>query len=157
PCPASGSRNVEDVSAGTHTARFEVSDGARTTSATTTYTVAPPVSTEPFDLDVRFVGPVDADVRAAFEAAATRWEQAITRGLSDLPITSGPGSCGSHSALIDEVVDDLVVQVWMSTEPFPYAAWASPCAYGPDGLPRHAWVEVNSFSLDDVRALGNLD
>ena len=156
PCPSDASRNATSVVAGSHTARLEVSDGSESTVATTTYAVAAPTSTEDFDIEIRPAGPMDADVVAAFEAAAARWEDAIVRGLSDLPVAIGAGSCGTNSAGLDEVVDDLVVEVSMVPY-FPYAAWAAPCVYGPDDLPRYGFVEVNSVTLDGVRSAGTLD
>ena len=156
PCPTEASRNAVSVAAGTHTARFEVSDGSHATTRTTTYSVAPPTSTEDFDIEIRPAGPMDADVVAAFEAAAARWEAAIVRGLGDQSVTVPAGSCGTNSAGIDEVVDDLVVEVSMVPY-FPYAAWAAPCVYGPDHLPRYGFVEVNSVTLDGVRSTGVLD
>ena len=156
PCPPTASRNVPSVGAGTHTARFEVSDATNTTAATTTYTVAPATSTEGFDIVIRPSGPMDADVLAAFESAASRWEHAITRGVSDMHVTLGAGSCGFNSAAFDGVVDDLVVNVSMHVTA-PAAALAAPCVYGPDGLPRVGSVEVDPDLLPGLRTIGELD
>lgn len=155
PCPGAASRNVADVAAGTHTARLEVSDGTRTTVATTSYTVAARSSVEDFDIVIRPTADVPTDVLAAFEWAAARWEDSITRGLSDLPVTLGAGSCSAGSAAFDGVVDDLVVNVSMQV--IPPAAWASPCVYGPDGLPRFGFVELNPQLLPNLRTLGVVD
>jgi len=156
PCPPTASRNVESVSAGGHTARFEVSDGTNTTLATTAYNVGPSPSTEPMDIEIRWNGPVEGDVLAAFEVAAARWEAVIVRGLSDMPVTSPAGSCGAGSAAIDEDVDDLVVNV--SIHPTsPAAALGGPCVYGPDGLPRLSSVEVDPDLLGGLRDLNVVD
>ena len=154
PCPANASRNAPSVAAGTHTARLEVTDGVETTVATTTYTAGAPTSTEGFDLVIRPLDDLDPDVLAAFEAAASRWEEAIVRGLSDLHVAVDTGPCASDLPF-DEVVDDLVVVV--SYEDIPPVAWAAPCSYGPDGLPRLAFVEVNPELVPNLRLLGSLD
>ena len=157
PCPPTASRNVPTVASGTHTARFEVSDGTNTTVATTTYTVAPSTSTEGFDIVIRPVGSLDPDVLAAFEWAASRWEDSIARGLSDMEVTLGAGSCGVNSAGTNEVVDDLVVEVSMSSETYPAAALAWMCVQGPDSLPRYGYVEVNPELLPGLRTLDVVD
>jgi hypothetical protein len=154
PCQPSGSRNVEAVGAGTHTARFEVSDGAHTTVATTTYAVAP-AATEGFDIVIRPADAVADDVVAAFEAAAARWEESIVAGLSDLPASVAAGACGVDGAPFDGVVDDLVVNV--SMRDIPHAAWAAPCVYGPDDLPRFGFVELSPDLLPGIRSSGVLD
>ncbi len=155
PCPSTASRNVPGIAAGTHTARLEVSDGVRSRVATTAYTVAARSSTEDFDIVIRPSGPVDADVLAAFESAASRWEDIITRGVGDMPVTVGAGSCGAGTAAFDGVVDDLVVN--LSMQVIPPAAWAAPCVYGPDDLPRFGFVEVNPELLANLRTLGVVD
>lgn len=156
PCPTDASRNVADVAAGTHSPRLEVSDGTNTTAATTTYTVAPATSTEGYDIVIRPSGPVDADVLAAVEWAATRWEQVITRGVSDMAVNLDAEACGSNTAF-NGIVDDLVVSLTVSTWDNPYAAGATPCVLGPDGLPRFAMVDFTGPLLPDLRTLDNMD
>lgn len=156
PCPLAASRNASDVLAGSHTGRLEVSDGSNSTVATTTYTVAPPTTSEAFDIVVRVAGPMDADVVAAFESAAARWEVAIVAGVSDLAVSVPAGSCGSNSTALDEVVDDLVVNVSMqSTWPVAAMAWA--CLLGPDNLPRVGHVDVDPDILQNLRTLDVVD
>lgn len=155
PCPAAASRNATSVGAGTHTARLEVSDGTHTTVASTTYTVAAPTSAEDFDIVIRPWGPVPADVLAALEWGASRWENSIARGLSDIPVTLAGGLCGTDSNGLDEVVDDLVVNVSMKV--IPPAAWASSCVYGPDNLPRVGFIEFNPDLVANLRTLGVID
>ncbi len=155
PCPTTASRNISSVGAGRHTARFEVSDGTHTTVTTATYTVDPPASTEGFDIVIRPSGPVEADVLAAFQDAASRWEQAIVRGLGDMAVTFDDELCGYNTEPFDGVVDDLVVNLSMRV--IPPAAWAAPCVYGPEGLPRVGYVEVNPELLPGLRDLGVLD
>lgn len=155
PCPLTGSRNVR-VPAGAYTARLEVSDGTHTTSATVGYDVAPDVVTEGFDLEIRPSTPLDADLVAAFEWAAARWESAVVRGLSDMAVTLPPGQCSVGSAAYDGVVDDIVVDV--SVQPIPgYAGLGGPCVFGPDYLPRYGAVQVNPESIPFLRAAGVLD
>lgn len=155
PCPSPASRNTAEVAAGTHTARLEVSDGENTTVATTTYTVAARGDDETFDIVIRPSGSVDPDVLTAMEQAAVRWERVITRGLTDMPVTTGPGSCGTGSAAFDGVVDDL--QINLSMQDIPAAAWATPCVYGPDDLPRLGMVEFDPDLVPDQTALHQLD
>jgi len=157
PCPSTASRNLESVAAGDHTARFEATDGTHTTAVNATYTVDPAASPEPMNIEIRPTGPVDADVVAAFDQAASRWEAAIVRGLSDMHVNVAPGTCGQLTAGADEVVDDLVVEIWMAPDDFPSAAYAEPCVYGPDGLPRYAYVKLNAHSLPDLRTQSTLD
>ena len=156
PCPPTASRNAPAVGAGAHTARFELSDGSHTTVATATYTVAPAASAEGYDIVLRPTGPIDTDVLAAMEWAATRWEQVITRGVGDMAVTLDDQACGPNSAF-DGVVDDLVVSVTVSTWDNPYAAGAAPCVLGPDGLPRFAMVDFTGPLLPNLRVLDNLD
>lgn len=155
PCPAGGSRNLTPA-AGSYTARLEVSDGTHTTSATVGYDVAPEVVSEGFDLVIRPSTPLDADLLAAFEWAASRWETAAVRGLSDMAVTLPPGQCSVGSAAYDGVVDDIVVDV--SVQPTPgYAALGGPCLYGPDSLPRYGSVQVNPDSIEFNRQVGSLE
>lgn len=157
PCPSAASRNVPNAGAGTHPARLEVTDGTNTTLATTTYTVAPPTSSESFDIVIAPSGPVDADVLAAVEWAATRWEQAITRGVSDMAVNLEAQACGPNPAFAG-VVDDLVVSLAVTAQDiYAPAAAAAPCVLGPDGLPRFAIVEFNGTVLENLRTLDNLD
>jgi hypothetical protein len=76
--------------------------------------------------------------------------------VSDHAITVGAGTCGGNAG-IDEVVDDLVVDLFMSTVDLPSAAQATPCENGPDGLPRYGFAEMDYESLEDVRTLGMLE
>ena len=157
PCPPSASRNVSKVGAGTYTARLEVRDGTNTTVAHTAYTVAPAISTEGYDIVVRPSGPVDADVLAAVEWAATRWEQVITRGVSDMAVNLDAQACGPNAAFAG-VVDDLVVSLSVTAQGISApAAGATPCVNGPDGLPRFAMVDFNGTILANLRTLDNLD
>lgn len=156
PCQPKGSRNVSTAAAGNHAARIEVSDGTNSTVATASYTVAPPASTESFDIVIRVAGAMDADVVAAFESAASRWEQAIVGGISDHPVDMDAGSCGYGSEALNAVVDDLVVNVSMhTTAPAGALAWA--CVFGPDGLPRVGYVEVDPDILANFRTINSLE
>ena len=105
---------------------------------------------------IRPVGSLDPDVLAAFEWAASRREDSIVRGLSDMSVTLGAGSCGVNSTGTDEVVDDLIVEVSMSSETYPSAAWR-PVTSGPDNLPRYGFVEVNPELLPGLRTLEVVD
>lgn len=156
PCTGA-SRNTAPVAAGAHTARLEVSDGTNTTTATTSYTVAPSPTTEPFNIEIRPSGPIPDDLLAAYDWAARRWEQIIIAGVPDEALSIPAGHCATHTAAYDGVVDDLVVDVSMGTG-LPSSAWASPCRISEtDTLPRYGWVQFDTDGLDILRSTGALE
>jgi hypothetical protein len=65
-----------------------------------------------FVIDVRFVGPLTADIRDAYIAAALRWMEIITGDLPDYTIPVPPASCFGGAVPIPPVagpIDDLVI------------------------------------------------
>jgi hypothetical protein len=94
---------------GDGTARLEVTDGtSEPVSATVGTTVAdgPP---EDYEITLRLDPSMRPEFRAAFEAAAARWESVITAGVTDQPLELPDGLFGwipGFSGVVDDVLID---------------------------------------------------
>ncbi len=158
PCQGSRSRNVTLATPGTYTAKITVTDGTESAQRTTGVTVTAGPS-EPFDIVVRPVTPLDPAIEAAFAAAAHHWEQVITRGVPDVTPNLPAGWCVAGAAPLASI-DDLVIDVEVS--PVDGAGGilgsAGPCLTSTsDGLPRLGGMTFDSADVADLLAAGQFD
>jgi hypothetical protein len=105
-----------------------------------------------FNIDLRYLVPVAADVRVVVERAAARWEDVIIGDLPDFALDEPAGVCGSPSP-ITETVDDLLVLVLIDSIDGRGGVLGSagPCLIrGFDRLPILGRVRLDSA---DVRAM----
>jgi hypothetical protein len=158
PCPATGSVLTQLLEGGSRTAALEVDDGTSAPVTATAGLGATPGPSESYDIDFRFAPDVRPEFRAAFEAAAERWEQVILAGASDQALTL-PGGLFGWTPPFSGTVDDLLVDV------------QTPALDGPGGLlgraggylirsggkqPYYGVMELDSADLDGQLADGQL-
>ncbi|HET9707227.1 MAG TPA: leishmanolysin-related zinc metalloendopeptidase [Gemmatimonadales bacterium] len=62
-----------------------------------------------YHIDVRFITTMTPTQQAAFTSAAAKWESIIFGDVPDIQITIPPGSCGTGSPGLNEIVDDVVI------------------------------------------------
>lgn len=155
-CQVPGSRNVSLPTAGSYRPRLTVSDGALAASSTTLVSIGAG-STEPFNIVIRPVAPLAANVQAAFDAAAARWSQILVRGIPDASGNIPAGTCLTGSAAIT-AVDDLVIDVQVAPNDGPGGVLgnAGPCILGSDGLTRVGSMSFDSADIATLAAGGQL-
>jgi hypothetical protein len=142
---------------GSYLAILEVSDGTTAVTSTTGYSVtAGP--TEPFNISLRQLGPLDSPVQAAFDAAVTRWQSVVSRGVPDLALTVPADDCLDGAAAFDGTVDDLVIDV--AVHPIDGSGnilgQAGPCWVGNDSLSRWGVMEFDSADVQSMVNNGTL-
>lgn len=130
-------------------------------------TVAAPPGTESqpassaastFPIDVRFIGDVPDDVRAAARAAAARWMQVLVGPGVPYQATQSGGSCGFAPALTERV-PGVVVFVRMSAPDSLVSAGANggSCAVRPGTLITfEGGITVSTPGLENSRQAGYL-
>ena len=158
-CQGTGSRNVVLPTVGNATARLTVSDGTETATATTPLAIiAGP--TEPFNIEVRPVAPLDPAVQAAFDAAAARWESIVVRGIPDIANANlAASTCLAGSAPINSI-DDLIIDVEVAPNDGPggILGSAGPCIIGSgDQLARVGEMSFDSADVANLLAAGQFD
>jgi hypothetical protein len=62
-----------------------------------------------YHIDVRFITTMTPTQQAAFTSAAAKWESIIFGDVPDIQVTIPPGSCGTGSPGLNEIVDDIVI------------------------------------------------
>ncbi len=90
----------------------------------------------------------------AIDEASTRWETVLARGVPDEAVSSASGCLFAPG--VDEVVDDIVITVLVTTLPSGVHGDAAPCANGVDGLPRFSNVRISEDVIDSWAADGKL-
>jgi hypothetical protein len=109
PCPAQGDLLQQHRDAGVVTPTLVVSDGTfDSATASTAPILVTPGPSEPFDIDLSFDPAMAPEYRAAFEAAAARWEQVIVDGWKPEPLSIAEGLFGWVPAF-DGNVDDVLI------------------------------------------------
>jgi hypothetical protein len=63
-----------------------------------------------FRIDLRYLVPVAAELRAVMEQAAARWEEVIIGDLTPVTLNEPAGVCGSPSP-VSETIDDVLILV----------------------------------------------
>jgi hypothetical protein len=113
----------------------------------------------PFNIDLRFVTTPTAAQRAAFTAAANRWESVIVGDLPDARLNAPADSCGKGSPAINEVVDDVVIVVILKSIDGPggVLGQSTPCYIRNSGLLTVLGeMEFDTADLDAVQSAGLL-
>jgi hypothetical protein len=117
-----------------------------------------------FNIDLRFVGnEPSAAVKAAFEAARSRWQQVITGNLPAFPLTGANAvaadACGITHPAVNETVDDLLIfaEIVPIDGPGKVLGSAGPCLIrGAGGLPILGVIKLDSDDLDMMSNSGTL-
>jgi len=65
--------------------------------------------TQAYHIDVRFITTMTPTQQAAFTNAAAKWESIIFGDVPDIQVTIPPGSCGTGSPGLNEIIDDIVI------------------------------------------------
>ena len=159
-CQIGGSRNLSLPTPGTSTARLTVSDGSSSTQGTTTVLVtADPV--ESYDIVLRFQGSPTAEQQAFFNAAATRWESVVVRGVPATFVDVAQDDCGDGTnAAISQVVDDLVIDVVLTPidGPSGVLGQAGACSLAfSDRLPRFGVMKFDTADVANLISQGRFD
>ena len=72
-------------------------------------------ATSAFNVSVRYVGSPTSAERSAVDAAVATWRSAIVGDLSDVRVTAAANDCFTGQPALDEMVDDLVLFVRISS------------------------------------------
>ena len=155
-CQTPGGRTLTPP-VGSYLAILEVTDGthAPVTSTTTFDVVAGP--TETYDITLRPYEPLAPEHQAAFDAAVTKWESVLSRGVSELPLSVPAGDCLDGAPAFDETVDDLVIEVAIRPidGPGSILGQAGPCYVSTDDwLSRFGVMEFDSADVASMIANG---
>jgi hypothetical protein len=114
----SGGNTVTDANGIATVGAWTVGLGANALTATVVDTgsvVGNPVTftasgdTQAYHIDVRFITTMTPTEQAAFTNAAAKWESIIFGDVPDIQVTIPPGSCGTGSPGLNEIVDDIVI------------------------------------------------
>lgn len=113
-CEFGGSRNVsvsldDPAVAQTITARLIVEDGNSSAAVSTIDFLLQPGPVEPFNITLRGADLLPVAAQPAFNAAAAKWEQILTRGVPDFGQV--PTSCIPAGTAPIASVDDIVIDV----------------------------------------------
>lgn len=87
-------------------------------------------ATEPYNITLRFVGNPSQAFRDAANAAARRWEQAVTGGLSSVNGSFSPSKqCGASAPDFSGTIDDILIDVGVANidGPGTILAQSGPC------------------------------
>ena len=118
-CELGGSRNVsvtldDPAVAQTITARLIVEDGNTSAAVRTTDFLLQPGPTELFNITLRGADLLPVAAQPAFNGAAAKWEQILTRGVADfgeVPTTCLPAGTAPIASVDDIVIDVSVVPI----------------------------------------------
>lgn len=146
-------------------ARVAAGAGAGLVQVPTLQTSAEPAgvpgATRRFDITLRFVVPLSAGQRAAFNGAASRWEHVI---IGDKPAITGTipaGFCGlpgvpAFTGTIDDILIDVVVVP--IDGPGGALAVSGPCAVRlSDELPAYGIMFFDAADVSDLEQIGLLN
>lgn len=125
-------------------------------------------ASDPFDLTLDFVSSLTSSQRAAFAAAAGRWEQIVTAGLPDtyasIPAGACPSAPGSGASFpasaVNETVDDVRIDVWVGTIDGAggILGQGGPCIVrGSDGLTLYGVMQFDAADLGSLEQSGLLE
>ena len=157
-CEFAGSR-VHTEAVGTHIAALEVSDAVHAPVVShVTYTVSAG-PTEPFNIVLRPVAPLDPSVQPAFDAAKAFWQSAVVTGVPDQAVNLGAGQCLAGAAPFSGTIDDLMIDV--EVHPIDgvdgILGQAGPCVIAnSDNLSRTGVMEFDSADIASMIADGTL-
>ena len=160
PCPTSGDLLVLYDDEGTIVPALDVTDGSL--DAPTTYVdpvLVTPGPSEQFDITFLFDPGMAPEYRAAFEAAADRWEDVIVDGWNPEPLVVPQGLLGWIPAY-DGSVDDVLIAaraVWLDG---PLGLLGQAGALGKrssTGEPYFGLMEFDSADLEQFALDGGLE
>lgn len=156
-CQGVGSRNGSYPTVGSWVARLRVTDGHSDPVTATTGVSTTTDPTEPYDIELRPVAPLDPDVQAVFDTAKARWQAVLVRGVPDQTLSVAADACLSGAAAIEGVVDDLVIDI--SVTPIDgvggVLGQAGPCVVaGVDSLTRVGSMEFDSADVASMMTQG---
>ncbi|HEX5871818.1 MAG TPA: leishmanolysin-related zinc metalloendopeptidase, partial [Longimicrobium sp.] len=106
-----------------------------------------------------FSSAVTATQRAAFEAAAARWQGLVTGDLADMAVDQEAGFCGGDAPALDLVVDDLLIFASITALDGPGGTLGSagPCRIrSPGSLSFVGRMRFDGADLESVEAGGRL-
>jgi hypothetical protein len=112
-----------------------------------------------FNIDLRFIGSMPADIQGAFTTAKARWEQVITGDLSNVQITSAAGECTDNQPAINEIIDDVLIfaEVAAIDGEGNTLGQAGPCyTRNSDGLPIIGTMTFDVADLELMKTEGTL-
>ncbi|WP_169730702.1 leishmanolysin-related zinc metalloendopeptidase [Calidithermus chliarophilus] len=118
-----------------------------------------PGGNDPYNITLNFVGSPTGNQKAAFNAAAARWQQVITKGLPEQKLQIPANDCGdgfpAHNVTVDDLfIDAAVVDI---DGPGGVLAQAGPCyARDADDLPYYGVMMFDSADLEQLEADGQL-
>jgi len=104
-------------SVGLATVGWRVALGPNTLTVSASGTGAAPATitasgqTPQFNIELRYLTPVTAQQKTAFENARARWQQVIFGDLEDVFVNNPAGTCGAGTPPIAETVDDIIIYV----------------------------------------------
>lgn len=107
------------------------------------------------DIVIRFTAgstPTESQEQA-FADAEARWEEIITLGLPDMPLSVPAGQCGNNAPPIDETIDDLLILATVTNIDGPggILGQAGPCFLRSDS--RLPILGLMRFDSNDLEAL----
>jgi hypothetical protein len=158
-CSSSSSRSATIAGVGSHTVTLRVSDGQRTSTATTTLQVLAP-SSDAFGITVRRSGSMTAGQAAAFTSAAARWAQVVRGGLADVPFTLAAGECAAWTPAFSGTVDDVMIDATVTPIDGPggILGAAGPCVVRTaGGLTVYGVMQFDSADAAALEAAGQFD
>lgn len=126
-------------------------------SQTLTATVAPGAT---YSVCVRFVGDATPRQRQAVATAVQRWQRVIVAHVQTSQLTEPASRCFAGAPAINEVVEDLLVFVRITTLDGPgnAVARASPCTvHLPSTLTQMGQIQLDSADMDLLLGQGTLD
>jgi hypothetical protein len=133
------------------------------TTASYLVTYAPDTGVSGFTIEIVFFDEAfTSSQRAAFEAAADRWERLVVGDLQDVPLDLAAGvACGQGEPAYTGTVDDLLIFATSFTEGVGgLLGSAGPCrsrSSGPDaGTNAVGFMRFDTMDLGDLEARGDL-
>ncbi len=159
-CTSSSVRSATFATTGTRTVRLGVTDGTTTVTSNAVSLSVGAASTDSFAITLRYNGTITTAQELTFDSAASRWEQIVLTGLSDLPVNIAANHCGTGAPALSGTVDDLLIDA--SIEAIDGAggvlATAGPClTRTAGGLPVYGVMEFDSADVVNLEANGQLE
>ncbi|RIH82294.1 VCBS repeat protein [Calidithermus terrae] len=159
-CTSGSSQQHTYGAAGSYTARLVVTDGQKENSKTATVTVNAPGGGDPYNITLRFTGTLTTGQRAAFDAAAAKWEQVITQGFASTSLNIPADECADGLPAFNGSVDDILIDaaVVPIDGPGGILGQAGPCYIRTaDRLTLYGVMQFDSADLANLEADGLLD
>lgn len=113
-----------------------------------------------FHFDLRFVGKPDADIQAAAQRAAARWERVLPAALASQTVSLAAGACETLAPAISGTTTSIIVTVAKDSidGPSKILAEAGPCVMRADGIfPAIGAVDIDSADVALMVARGTLE